>query len=140
MSRQGEGGGLDPPASGGLLSHQRDLGGMPLDGQVYPDGLLGGPQVGHGMPLADGQMGDDVAELALERREGGEGPVDSLGQGTEGARITRAEPQHLVAEPVRVIQPEAESADRREQMRKLKVILKSAVTFKPLDKFSLLSE
>jgi hypothetical protein len=29
---------------------------------------------------------------------------------------------------------------RREQMRKLKVILKLAVTFKPIDKFKLLSE
>jgi hypothetical protein len=73
-----------------LLSHQRDLGGVSVEGQVRLDGLLGGPQVGHEMPLGDGQMGDDVAELALERREGGEGLVDSLGQGAERTRITRS--------------------------------------------------
>jgi biofilm PGA synthesis N-glycosyltransferase PgaC len=40
----------------------------------------------------------------------------------------------------RPISTELVAFHRREQMRKLKVILKSMVTFKPIDKFSLLSE
>ncbi len=40
----------------------------------------------------------------------------------------------------RPISKELIAFHRREQMRKLKVILKSAVTFKPINKFTLLSE
>jgi glycosyltransferase involved in cell wall biosynthesis len=40
----------------------------------------------------------------------------------------------------RPISKELMAFHRREQMRKLKVILKSAITFKPIDKFQLLSE
>jgi hypothetical protein len=63
---QVEGGGPGPPARGGLLSHQGDGGRVGVDRQVRLDGLLGIAQVVHGMSVADGQVGDDVVELALE--------------------------------------------------------------------------
>jgi poly-beta-1,6-N-acetyl-D-glucosamine synthase len=55
----------------------------------------------------------------------------ALGSGYGWAALRRAK---------RPISKELIAFHRREQMRKLKVILKSAVMFKPLDKFSLLSE
>ncbi len=39
---QGEGGGLGPLPSGGLLGHQGHCHGVALDGQLRPDGLLCG--------------------------------------------------------------------------------------------------
>ena len=55
----------------------------------------------------------------------------ALGLGYGWAAVRRAK---------RPISKELIAFHRREQMRKLKVILKSAVTFKPIDKFKLLSE
>jgi hypothetical protein len=64
--------------------------------------------------MANGQVGHDVVELAPERGKCGEGPVDALGQNAEGTRITRGKPEYVVAEPARIVQPEAESGDGRE--------------------------
>lgn len=55
----------------------------------------------------------------------------ALGLGYGWAAVRRAK---------RPITRELMKFHRREQMRKLRVILKSAVTFRPIDKFSLLSE
>lgn len=55
----------------------------------------------------------------------------ALGLGYGWAAVRRAK---------RPISKELMAFHRREQMRKLKAILKSAVTFKPIDKFKLLSE
>jgi hypothetical protein len=91
---------------GGLLGHQGDRGGLCVDGQVGPDGHLGGTQVGHRVAVADGQVQGGVAELALVRREGGKGLDDAPGQGAERTGVARGEPEHLVAEPVGVIKLE----------------------------------
>jgi glycosyltransferase involved in cell wall biosynthesis len=55
----------------------------------------------------------------------------ALGLGYAWAAVRRAK---------RPISRELMTFHRREQMRKLRVILKSAITFKPIDKFKLLSE
>jgi glycosyltransferase involved in cell wall biosynthesis len=55
----------------------------------------------------------------------------ALGLGYGWAALRRAK---------RPISKELMAFHRREQMRKLRVILKSAITFKPIDKFKLLSE
>src|SRR6266403_1566824 len=55
----------------------------------------------------------------------------ALGLGYAWAAVRRAK---------RPISKELMTFHRREQMRKLRVILKSAITFKPIDKFKLLSE
>jgi biofilm PGA synthesis N-glycosyltransferase PgaC len=55
----------------------------------------------------------------------------ALGLGYGWAAVRRAK---------RPISKELMAFHRREQMRKLRVILKSAITFKPIDKFKLLSE
>jgi hypothetical protein len=68
---QGEGGSLSPVPSGGLLGHHGDCDALCVDGQVRLDGLLGGAQVFQEMSVADGQVGDDVVELAFERGECG---------------------------------------------------------------------
>jgi len=55
----------------------------------------------------------------------------ALGLGYAWAAVRRAK---------RPISKELMAFHRREQMRKLRAILKSAITFKPIDKFKLLSE
>ena len=42
--------------------------------------------------------------LTDSQRESGEGPVDALRQGTERTRVARREPEHVVAEPVGVVE------------------------------------
>jgi hypothetical protein len=118
LACQGEGGGFGPLSFNGLLGHEGDCGGLCVDGQAAPDGLLGSMQVGEGAPAADGQVGGGVAELALVWREGGKGVGDRARQGTEGAGVARGEPEHLIAEPGGAIELEAERAERREQVLK----------------------
>src|SRR6202167_1968925 len=108
VSGQGEGGGFGPLPSGGLLGHQGDFGGLCVDGQVGADGLFGGAQVGHGVLVADGQVGGGVAELTLVWREGGKGISDRPGQGAEGAGGAWGEAEHLIAGPGGVGELEAE--------------------------------
>jgi hypothetical protein len=57
--------------------------------QVGLDGDLCCSKVDHRMPLADGEVRDDVAELPLERRKAGEGLVDAPSQGDEGSGVVR---------------------------------------------------
>jgi hypothetical protein len=74
---------------GGLLGHQGDSGSTGLDGQAGLDGALGRVQVVQRVPVPDGQVGNDVAELAVERGECRVSAEDALGQGAEG-RSSRA--------------------------------------------------
>jgi hypothetical protein len=60
-----------------------------VNGQARPDILLGRAQLAEGMAVTNGQVRDDVVELALERGKVGEGREDALGQGAERAGITR---------------------------------------------------
>jgi hypothetical protein len=83
---EGKGGGPGPVPSGGPLSHQGDGGGAGPDGQVDLDRVLGGAKVVDGMSVADRQVGNDILELALERRERREGAKDVPGEGAEGPR------------------------------------------------------
>lgn len=66
--------------------------------------------------MADGQVRDDVVVPALERRECRERPVDALGQGAEGGRVSWGEPEHLLAEPVGAVEPEPEPGEVREEL------------------------
>jgi hypothetical protein len=71
-----------------------------------------------GLPLADGQVGGGVAELALIGREGGKGFHDGAGQDAKWPGVAWGEPEHLVAEPGGAVELEAEPADGREQALK----------------------
>jgi GNAT superfamily N-acetyltransferase len=106
---------LRPPLADGLLGHEGDRADTGLDGQVRPDGLLSGAQLAQRVPATDGQVRNDVIELTLVWSECREGLVGALSKGTEGTGIIRREPEHLVAEPIRALQPEAEPAAIREQ-------------------------
>src|SRR5580693_5756862 len=106
---------LRPPLADGLLGHEGDRADPGLDGQVHPDSFLSRAQFALRVPVPDGQVRNDVIELTLVRSKCREGLVGALGKGPEGTGIIRREPEHVVAEPIRALQPEAESADLREQ-------------------------
>jgi hypothetical protein len=79
-----------------------------VDRQVSLDGMLGGTQIVQAMSMADGQVRDDDIQPAFIRRERGKRLVDAVGQGAERSGFARAEPEHVLTEPVCVVELEAD--------------------------------
>jgi len=79
----------------------------------------GGAQIIQAMSMADGQVRNDDVEPAFVWRERGKRLVDAVRQGAERSGFARTEPEHVLTEPVRMVELEAEPAHAREQALKL---------------------
>jgi predicted GNAT family acetyltransferase len=92
---------------------------------VRLEGLLGGAQVVQRSAQTNGQVRDNLIVLSTKRRKRGERFVHKVSQPAEGASVTRREPQHLIAEPIRADKLEAEPADSGEQLRQLGKLMRT---------------
>jgi hypothetical protein len=116
---QGEGGCCGPPPCGRLLGDEGDCGDAGFDRQVRLDGCLGGAQVAQGVVCLLWSGGERRRRTGprMAGTRGMPGGRAGSERGTGRARAGRA--RDFIAEPVRVIEPDAEPAHSGEQVLQL---------------------